>query len=68
MGAVLAALNIEQAAMPGILMLISIIKAHHNATQTWPTEQQLLDAIPTTQQSLKDLWATWTTTHPTAGG
>lgn len=65
MDKVLAALQIEQAAMPGILMLISIIKAHTNATGTFPTEEQILAAVPVSQQSLKDLWANWKPTTPT---
>lgn len=64
MNTVLQLLNIEQAAMPGILMLLSIIKAHHNATGQIPSEQQILAAIPVDQQTLKTMWDGWTAAHP----
>jgi hypothetical protein len=66
MGAVLAALQIEQAAMPGILMLLSIIKTHQNATGKFPTEAEIIAAVPVDVQMLKDLWGAWSAAHPVA--
>jgi hypothetical protein len=67
MNVLLQALNLEQAAAPAILMLLTIIKAHHNATGKFPTEDQIAAAIPVNQSALKDLWAPWTSAHPTVG-
>jgi hypothetical protein len=65
MQALLAALSIEQAAMPGVLLLLGIIKAHVNATHgTFPTEAEILAAVPADVQALKDIWAAWSATHP----
>jgi len=59
MGVLMAALAIENAAMPGILMLLSIIKAHVNATGQFPDEAQIIAAVPIKGQAIKDLWAAW---------
>ncbi len=61
---ILELLNIGNASMPGVLMLISIIKAHFNATGEFPTEEQILAAVPVKVQSIKDLWGAWTASHP----
>ncbi len=65
MGALLAALQIEEAAMPGVMLLLGIIKSHVNATKgEFPTEEQILAAVPVDVQTLKDAWANWTAAHP----
>jgi hypothetical protein len=64
MPALMAILAIEQASMPLILMVLGIIKAHVNATGTFPSEEQIIAAIPIKAEAIKDLWAAWDKTHP----
>lgn len=64
MPALMAILAIEQASMPLILMVLGIIKAHVNATGTFPSEEQIIAAIPIKAEAIKDLWAGWDKTHP----
>ena len=64
MPALMAFLAIEQASMPLILMVLGIIKAHVNATGKFPSEDEIIAAIPIKAEAIKDLWKAWDATHP----
>lgn len=65
MGAgLLAALAITEAAAPMVMMLMSIIKTHVNATGTFPTEEQIIAGVAVNSKTLRDTWAAWDAAHP----
>ena len=50
---------------PLIALVLTAIKAHYAATQSWPTEAQVLAALPADYAGLQATWAAWTAAHPT---
>jgi hypothetical protein len=49
---------------PLISLVLTAIRAHYNASQTWPTEAQVLAALPADYLTLQNTWAAWTAAHP----
>lgn len=44
---------------PLFALILTAIKAHYNATGTWPTEQELTAALPADISALQASWAAW---------
>lgn len=72
-GAVETAIPVVEALVPGVVpfapliaLVMTAIKAHYNATQTWPTAEQVQAAIPVDLQAVKDVWAAWDAKKATA--
>lgn len=61
-----AAVAAAEAAVPMLLafnplfaLLLTAIKAHYNATGTWPTEAEVTAAVPTEYQAVLQTWQSW---------
>ena len=44
---------------PLISLVMTAITAHWNATKTWPTEAQVMAALPADYKTLVNDWAAW---------
>lgn len=42
------------------LLIVGIVRAHYNATRTWPSEAEVRAALPAGWQQLQQEWAGWT--------
>lgn len=55
-----AIINVVANLLPEIL---AAVRAHHNATNTFPTEAQILAAVPLDAQRVITKWDVWTASH-----
>ena len=60
------AATVAEAMVPGVApfspiigLVLTAIKAHFNATGTWPTEAEVMAAVPADYMELQDVWAKW---------
>jgi len=52
---------------PLIALVLGIAKAHYNVTQAWPTEQQVMAALPADYQNLQTIWSQWSASKAVSG-
>lgn len=67
-----AGVAVAEALVPGLLafnplfaIMLTAIKAHYNATQTWPTEAEILAAVP---DGVREVFTTWSGWKPSGDG
>jgi hypothetical protein len=60
-----AVVGLVNIASPMIFAIIAAIRAHHNATGQFPTNEQILAAVPFEADEIHQMWASWSALHPT---